>query len=109
MRYSKALNIEELRAIARRRVPKIAWDFLDGGAEDNLTLDNNREVFKRIRFRPHTMIDVSKRSAQTEIFGKTFKAPFGIAPTGAAGLYGFKADSAMARAARDAEIGRAHV
>ena len=36
--------------IARRRVPKIAWDFLDGGAEDNLTLDNNREVFKRIRF-----------------------------------------------------------
>ena len=104
MRYSEALNIEELRAIARRRVPKIAWDFLDGGAEDNLTLDNNREVFKRIRFRPHTMIDVSKRSAQTEIFGKTFKAPFGIAPTGAAGLYGFKADSAMARAARDAGL-----
>ena len=66
MRFSEALNIEELRAIARRRVPKIAWDFLDGGAEDNLTLDNNREVFKRIRFRPHTMIDVSKRSAQTE-------------------------------------------
>ena len=104
MRYSEALNIEELRAIARRRVPKIAWDFLDGGAEDNLTLDNNRDVFRRIRFRPHTMIDVSKRSAQTEIFGKTFKAPFGIAPTGAAGLYGFKADSAMARAARDAGL-----
>jgi isopentenyl diphosphate isomerase/L-lactate dehydrogenase-like FMN-dependent dehydrogenase len=104
MRFTEALNIDELRAIAHCRLPKIAWDFLDGGAEDNLTLDNNRDVFRRIRFRPHTMIDVSKRSAQTEIFGKTFKAPFGIAPTGAAGLYGFKADSAMARAARDAGL-----
>ena len=104
MHFTEALNIDELRAIAHGRLPKIAWDFLDGGAEDNLTLDNNRDVFKRIRFRPHTMIDVSKRSAQTEIFGKTFNAPFGIAPTGAAGLYGFKADSAMARAARDAGL-----
>jgi isopentenyl diphosphate isomerase/L-lactate dehydrogenase-like FMN-dependent dehydrogenase len=85
-------------------VPKIAFDFLDGGAEDDLTLDNNRDVFRRIRFRPHTLIDVSKRSAKTEIFGKTFSAPFGIAPTGAAGLYGFMADSAMARAAREADL-----
>ena len=101
MNFRHAQNIEDLRAIARSRLPKIARDFLDGGAEDNLTLDNNRDVFRRIRFRPHTLIDVSKRSAKTEIFGKTFSAPFGIAPTGAAGLYGFKADTAMARAARD--------
>ena len=104
MNFRDAQNIEDLRAIARSRVPKIAFDFLDGGAEDDLTLDNNRAVFKRIRFRPHTLIDVSKRSAKTEIFGKTFSAPFGVAPTGAAGLYGFKADSAMARAARDAGL-----
>jgi isopentenyl diphosphate isomerase/L-lactate dehydrogenase-like FMN-dependent dehydrogenase len=104
MHFRDAQNIDDLRAIARSRLPRIAWDFLDGGTEDNLTLDNNRDVFKRIRFRPHTLIDVSKRSAKTEIFGKTFNAPFGIAPTGAAGLYGFKADSAMARAARDAGL-----
>ena len=104
MDYRDAQNIEELRALARRRLPKIAWDFLDGGAEDNLTLDNNRDVFRRIRFRPHTLIDVSKRSAKTTVFGKPHSAPFGIAPTGAAGLYGFKADSAMARAARDAGL-----
>ncbi len=104
MNFRHAQNIEDLRAIARSRLPKIARDFLDGGAEDNLTLDNNRDVFRRIRFRPHTLIDVSKRSAKTEIFGKTFSAPFGIAPTGAAGLYGFKADTAMARAARDAGL-----
>lgn len=104
MHFSRAQNIEDLRSIAKSRLPRIAWDFLDGGAEDNLTLDNNRDVFRRIRFRPHTLIDVAKRSANTEIFGKTFKAPFGIAPTGAAGIYGFKADSAMARAARDAGL-----
>jgi isopentenyl diphosphate isomerase/L-lactate dehydrogenase-like FMN-dependent dehydrogenase len=104
MNYQDAQNIEDLRAIAKSRLPKIAFDFLDGGAEDDLTLANNRDVFRRIRFRPHTLIDVSKRSARTEIFGKTFSAPFGIAPTGAAGLYGFKADSAMARAARDAGL-----
>ena len=104
MHFHDTQNIGELRAIARARLPKIAWDFLDGGAEDNLTLDNNRDVFRRIRFRPHTLIDVSRRSAETTIFGKTHAAPFGIAPTGAAGLYGFKADSAMARAARDAGL-----
>jgi isopentenyl diphosphate isomerase/L-lactate dehydrogenase-like FMN-dependent dehydrogenase len=104
MHFRDAQNIDDLRAIARSRLPRIAWDFLDGGTEDNLSLDNNRDVFKRIRFRPHTLIDVSKRSAKTTVFGKTFNAPFGIAPTGAAGLYGFKADSAMARAARDAGL-----
>lgn len=104
MNFRDAQNIEDLRAMAKSRLPKIAFDFLDGGAEDDLTLDNNRDVFKRIRFRPHTLIDVSKRSARTTIFGKTFTAPFGIAPTGAAGLYGFKADSAMARVARDAGL-----
>ena len=62
MHYSQAESIDDLRTIAHARLPKIAWDFLDGGAEDNLTLDNNRAVFKKIRFRPHTMIDVSKRS-----------------------------------------------
>lgn len=104
MNFRDAQNIDDLRAIAKSRLPKIAFDFLNGGAEDDLTLDNNRDVFRRIRFRPHTLIDVSKRSARTEIFGKTFNAPFGVAPTGAAGLYGFKADSAMARAARDAGV-----
>ena len=45
MNFRHAQNIEDLRAIARSRLPKIARDFLDGGAEDNLTLDNNRDVF----------------------------------------------------------------
>ena len=104
MNYKNALNIEDLRTIAKKRVPRIAFDYLDGGAEDHVTLKQNRTVFERIRFRPHTLVDVSKRSQQVNVWGKTYNAPFGLAPTGAAGLYGFGADSLLARAARDAGI-----
>ena len=78
MNFRHAQNIEDLCRIAKRRLPRIAFDFLDGGAEDNLTLKQNRAVFERIRFRPHTLIDVSKRSLRVDLCGKTFNAPFGI-------------------------------
>lgn len=97
-------SIENLRELARRRLPRVAWEFLDGGAEDDVTLRNNRAVFERIRLRPFTLADVSQRTIATEVFGKTYTAPFGIAPTGAAGLYCFEADLALARAAEAAGI-----
>ena len=104
MSYKHALNIEDLRRIAQQRLPRVAYEFLAGGTEDDVTLRHNRAVFERIRFRPHTLVDVSGRSQQVSVFGKTFNCPFGIAPTGAAGLYGFAADIALARAARDAGV-----
>lgn len=104
MSYRDALNIEDLRRMAKKRLPRVAYDFLAGGVEDDVSLANNRAAFERIRLRPHTLVDVSGRSQQVSVFGKTFNAPFGIAPTGAAGLYGFSADIALARAARDAGI-----
>ena len=104
MSYRSALNIEDLRRIARRRLPRVAYEFLAGGVEDHVSMANNRAAFERIRLRPHTLVDVSERTLNTMLFGKTFDAPFGIAPTGAAGLYGFSADIALARAARTANI-----
>ncbi len=104
MGYKDALNIEDLRRIAEKRLPRVAYEFLAGGTEDDVTLQHNRAVFERIRFRPRTLVDVSGRSQQVSVFGKTFSAPFGIAPTGAAGLYGFAADIALARAAREAGV-----
>jgi isopentenyl diphosphate isomerase/L-lactate dehydrogenase-like FMN-dependent dehydrogenase len=104
MGYKDALNIEDLRRIAQKRLPRVAYEFLAGGTEDDVTLKHNRAVFERIRFRPRTLVDVSGRSQQVSVFGKTFNAPFGIAPTGAAGLYGFAADIALARAAREAGV-----
>ena len=62
MNYRQAYNIEDLRRIAARRLPRIAYDFLERGAEEEVTLGANRQVFERIRFQPRTLIDVSQRS-----------------------------------------------
>jgi isopentenyl diphosphate isomerase/L-lactate dehydrogenase-like FMN-dependent dehydrogenase len=104
MSYQHAYNIEDLHRIAKRRLPRVAYDYLAGGAEDDVTLKQNRAVFERIRLRPRTLVDVSRRAQRVSVFGKTFESPFGLAPTGAAGLYGFAADIALARAARKAGV-----
>ncbi len=104
MNFQQAQNIEDLRSIASKRVPRVLFEFLDRGTEDDVTLTQNRAVFERILFRPHTLVDVSSRSQQVSLFGKTLNSPFGLAPTGAAGLWGYAADVALARAARDAGI-----
>jgi len=100
----QAYNIADLREIARRRLPRIAWDFLERGAEEEVTLRRNRAVFAAIKLKPRTLVDVSGRSLKTTLLGATYDAPFGIAPTGAAGLYCFEADMALARAAEAARI-----
>ena len=104
MNYRKAYNIEDLRRIAAARLPRIAYDFLERGAEEEVTLAANRAAFERIRFQPRTLVDVSKRSQKKTLWGKTFDAPFGVAPTGASGMYCFDADVKIARAARRANL-----
>src|SRR5450755_2448716 len=96
MSYKHAYNIEDLHRMAKRRLPRVAYDYLAGGAEDDVTLTQNRAAFERIRLRPRTLVDVSRRAQRVSVFGKTFESPFGLAPTGAAGLYGFAADIALA-------------
>jgi isopentenyl diphosphate isomerase/L-lactate dehydrogenase-like FMN-dependent dehydrogenase len=102
--YKHAYNIEDLRHMAQNCLPRVAYDYLEGGAEEDATLRENRAVFERIRLKPRTLVDVSKRSQETTLFGDTFNMPFGIAPTGAAGLYCFEADIALARAAAAAGV-----
>jgi len=104
MNFSDAYNIEDLRQFACKRLPRVAWDYLERGAEDDITMAANRRGFERIFFRPRTLVDVSGRTLQHQLFGKTYSAPFGIAPTGAAGLYCFDADVALARAASAAGV-----
>lgn len=99
-----AHNIDELRDLARRRLPRVAWDYLERGAEEEVTLRENRDAFARIRLRPRVLVDVSKRSTAVTCFGKQHAAPFGIAPTGVAGLYCFDADVVLARAAAAANV-----
>lgn len=104
MRLSRTLNIEDLRGIARRRLPRIVYEYLEGGSEDQLTLAANREVFEAIKFAPRTLVDVSHRSQKATLFGRVYECPIGIAPMGAAGLFWREGDIALARAARSANI-----
>ncbi|MES2187183.1 MAG: alpha-hydroxy acid oxidase [Pseudomonadota bacterium] len=104
MHYQNTYNIEDLRKAAKCRLPKMCFDWLDGGVEDHVTWRRNREAFDEIRFRPKVMVDVGGRSTSVDLFGKTHTLPMGLSPTGATGLYSHRADIALARAARDAGI-----
>lgn len=94
-----ALNIADLREIARRRVPGFAFEYVEGGAEDEATLRCNREAFAALRFVPPTLIDTSGRSLATALFGRPCAAPFAIAPTGLNGMLHPDGDLGLARAA----------
>ena len=99
MSYRNSLNIAELQELARRRLPFPLYSYIEGGVEDNQARDNNRSVFQRIRFRPRSPVDVSRRSQSVELFGHRFDSPFGISPMGIGGVFAFEADLQMARAA----------
>ena len=95
----RALNIGDLREIARRRVPGFAFEYVEGGAEDEATLRRNREAFSALRFVPPTLVDTSGRSLATSLFGRPCAAPFAIAPTGLNGMLHPDGDLGLARAA----------
>jgi (S)-mandelate dehydrogenase len=102
--FRRAQNIEELRAIARRRVPNFCFEYVEGGSDDEVTLRRNRSVFEEIAFVPRTLVDVSARSQTVQLFGKPSAAPFMIGPTGFSGLLAHEGDLALARAAAAAGI-----
>ena len=96
---AEALNIADLRAIARKRVPGFVFEYVEGGAEDERTLRGNREALEALRFVPRTLVDTSTRTLRTEVLGRTCAAPLVIAPTGLNGMLHPHGDIALARAA----------
>jgi (S)-mandelate dehydrogenase len=99
-----ACSIEDLRRLARQRLPRGVFDFFDGGAEDELTLADNRAAFERVRLKPKVLVDVSSPDPSTTIFGRRLALPLVIAPTGAIGAGWPHADVAIARAAAKFDI-----
>ncbi len=98
-RLERALNIAHLREIARRRVPHFAFEYVEGGAEDEATLYGNRSAFERWQFLPRTLIDTTARSSASALFGRPLPVPWLIAPTGFNGVLYPQGDLALARAA----------
>jgi len=94
-----AYNIEDLRQIARRKLPRGIFEFVDGGAEDGIAVQNNRDAYTTLKTRNRVLVDVSGRSTETEIFGKKIKMPFGVSPTGSGGIVNYGGEVAIAKAA----------
>jgi (S)-mandelate dehydrogenase len=99
-----AYNIEDLRAMAKRCLPKGVFEFVDRGSEDELALRNNRAAFERIKLSARTLVDVSQRGQGIELFGHRLNMPLAIAPTGVAGLMWYQGELELARAAAAAGI-----
>jgi L-lactate dehydrogenase (cytochrome)/(S)-mandelate dehydrogenase len=104
MKIEDAINIDDLRRLARRRLPRIAFDFIEGGVEDEHCLADNEKSFARHRLVPRYMVDIARRDQSIALFGQSFASPFGIAPTGLAALFRADADLILARAAAAANI-----
>jgi L-lactate dehydrogenase (cytochrome)/(S)-mandelate dehydrogenase len=104
MVISDAVNIEDLHRMAKQHLPKIAFDFIEGGVEDERGLERNRAAFAKHQLVPRYLVDVSSRDQSATIFGRKFASPFGISPTGTAGLFRRGADMMLAEAAREANI-----
>jgi (S)-mandelate dehydrogenase len=98
------VNIEDLRKLAKKRLPKIAYDFIEGGTDDEVGLVTNEQAFRKARIVPRYLVDVTTREQSTTLFGRTYSSPIGIAPTGLAGLFRRGADLMLAEAARQANV-----
>jgi len=95
----QALNIADLREIARRRIPGFVFEYMEGGAEDEVTLRGNREALESLRFVPQTLVNTADRHHRTTLFGRESAAPLVIAPTGGNGMLHPHGDLCLARAA----------
>ena len=96
---ARTLNVADLRELARRRLPRFVFEYVDGGAEDEVTLRGNRAAFERLRLLPRTLIDTAARHQRTQILAAEAPAPMVIAPTGFNGMIYPQGDLALARVA----------
>jgi len=96
------VSIEDLRRRARRRLPKVVFDFIDGGAQDEVSLRANRTDFEAWELLPKMLVDVSQRTLKTRVLGREIAMPLMVAPTGLSGLATPKGELHAARAAKAA-------
>ena len=103
-RIDSAINIDDLKRMAKRRLPKIMFDFIEGGAEDEVGLRTNANAFRDLRLVPRYYIDTARREQKATLFGRTYASPFGIAPTGMAGAFRKDAELYLAQTAQEADV-----
>ncbi len=103
-RLARAAGVADLRRIARRRLPRGVFDYIDGGAEDERTLDRNTAAYRDIGYAPRVLRDVSHIDTSTTLLGRTLPVPLVLAPTGFTRIVVPAGELAVARAAARADI-----
>jgi len=101
---ARALNIDDLAAIAKRRLPAGLYEFIDRGAEDEVTMRENAASIKRVFFRQRVGVDVSQRDPSTTVFGVRQSMPLAIGVTGLSGMLAYDGERSLARAAAAAGV-----
>ena len=99
--FLRAHSIAELAHMARRRLPHFAWEYLEGGAEEELTLRRNRQAFAEVSLLPRTLVPWETPDTRRTLFGREQALPMAIAPTGYNGMLHRDADIHLARAATE--------
>jgi len=103
-RLKKVASVDDLRRLAKRRLPAGVFDYIDGGAEDERTLGTNESDFARLEFKPRVLRDVSQLDTSTTIFGKPAAMPIVLSPTGFTRIAHSQGELAVTRAAARAGI-----
>ena len=93
------INIEDLRRVAKRRLPRVVFDYIDGGAEAELTLRANCRAFEAVTFRPRCAVATSTCDLRTTVLGTPLSMPLILAPVGSSRLFYPRGEEAAARAA----------
>jgi L-lactate dehydrogenase (cytochrome) len=103
-RVARAHDVGDLRRIARRRTPRAAFDYVDGGATDEISMRRAREAFDRVEFAPRVLRDVAEVDTSTTILGRRAALPIGFGPTGFTRMMQHEGERAVAAAAARAGI-----
>ena len=103
-RLGRAQDIADLRELARRRSPRAVFDYVDGAAEDEISLRRARQAYARVEFRPRVLRDVSAVDTSTSVLGRLSRLPLVLAPTGFTRMMQHEGEPAVARAAAAAGV-----
>jgi isopentenyl diphosphate isomerase/L-lactate dehydrogenase-like FMN-dependent dehydrogenase len=100
LRFSaRIVNVDDLRNAAHRRLPKAVFDYLDGGADDEVTLRDNLKAFSELRFRPRSAVDARECNLKTSVLGQLIEFPVLLAPVGYSRLFHPRGELAASAAA----------
>jgi L-lactate dehydrogenase (cytochrome) len=103
-RLARAVSVSDLRKIARQRLPRGVFDYIDGGSEDERTLAANSDAYARVTFRPRVLRDVGAVDPSTTLLGRSLPIPLALAPTGFNRIADPEGELAVARAAARADL-----